>query len=326
MKMRPSPWRAAVAALLTAASGAVLVPTTAQAAAPQVKAQAPGYYRMMLGDFEITALSDGTLDLPVDKLLTNIKPAQLDKALARAHLKSPVETSVNAYLINTGSQLVLVDSGAGNLYGPTLGKLVANLKAAGYQPEQVDAVLITHMHPDHIGGLMTGDKRTFPNATVHVDKADADFWLNADNMQKAPAEMQPMFQGATAMLTPYATADKLKPFTGDTELVPGIKSLGAHGHTPGHSNYSVESKGQKLVLWGDLVHAAAVQFPEPSVSIQFDTDSKAALAQRKKAFADAAKQGHWVGAAHISFPGLGHVGGQGKGYEYIPANYTTKLQ
>ncbi len=324
MTMRTSLWRAAIAAVLTTASGAALVPATARAAAPQVKTQAPGYYRMMLGDFEITALSDGTIELPTDKLLTHITPAQLDKALTRAYLKTPVETSVNAYLINTGSQLVLVDTGAGTLYGPTLGRLVANLKASGYQPEQVDAILITHLHPDHIGGLMTGDQRTFPNATVHVDKADLDFWLSADNLKKAPAEMQPMFQGATAMLTPYSTADKLRPFTGDTELVPGIKTLGAHGHTPGHSNYSVESKGQKLVLWGDLLHVASVQFPEPSVTIQFDTDSKAAMAQRKKLFADAAKQGYWVGPAHASFPGLGHVGPDGKGYQYFPANYTTR--
>lgn len=324
MKMRTSPWRAAVAAVLTVASGAALVPATTQAAAPQLKAQAPGYYRMMLGDFEVTALSDGTVDLPVDKLLTHIKPAQLEKALSRAHLKAPVETSVNAYLINTGSQLVLVDTGAGNLFGPTLGKLMANLKAAGYQPEQVDAVLITHMHSDHLGGLMAGDKRAFPNATVHLAKAEADFWLSADNMKKAPAEMQTTFQNATAMLTPYSTADKLKPFAGDTELVPGIKAITTPGHTPGHSTYSVESKGQKLVLWGDLMHVAAVQFADPSVTIQFDTDSKAAAAQRKKAYADAAKQGYWFGAAHVSFPGIGHVAPEGKGYVYFPANYTTK--
>jgi glyoxylase-like metal-dependent hydrolase (beta-lactamase superfamily II) len=324
MKLRTSPWHATLAAVLTAASGAVLVPATAQAAAPQVKTQAPGYYRMMLGDFEITALSDGTVDLPVDKLLTHIKPAQLEKALSRAYLKPPVESSVNSFLINTGSHLVLVDAGAGSLYGSTLGKLLANLKAAGYQPEQVDAVLITHLHPDHLGGLAAGDKPAFPNATVHLDKAEADFWLSADNMKKAPAEAQSMFQGATAILALYSKADKLKPFEGDTELVPGIKSLATPGHTPGHSLYAVESKGQKLVLWGDLLHVAAVQFAEPSVTIQFDSDSKAAAAQRKKAFADAAKQGYWVGAAHVSFPGIGHVASEGKGYVYFPANYTTK--
>jgi glyoxylase-like metal-dependent hydrolase (beta-lactamase superfamily II) len=324
MKMRSLPWRAAVAAALTLASGTALVPTTAQAAAPQVKTQAPGYYRLMLGDFEITALSDGTLELPLDKLLTNVKPAQVEKAFARAYLKSPVEGSFNAFLINTGSALVLVDTGAGNLYGPTLGKLQASLKAAGYQPEQIDAVLITHLHSDHIGGLMAGDKRAFPNATVHLAKAEADYWMSADNMKKAPAEAQSMFQSAMAMLTPYATADKLKPFEADTDLVPGIKAVLTVGHTPGHSNYVVESKGQKLMLLGDLLHVAAVQFPDPSVTVQFDTDSKAAAAQRKKVLADAAKQGYWLGFAHVSFPGLGHVTSEGKGYVYVPALYSTK--
>lgn len=324
MTMRSSPWRAAIAAAFTAASGAVLAPAAALAAAPQVKTQAPGYYRMMLGDFEITALSDGTVELPFDKLL-NIKPDQLNKALSRAALKVPVESSVNAFLINTGSKLVLVDTGAGNLFGPTLGKLQASLKAAGYQPEQVDAVVITHLHPDHLGGLVAGDKLAFPNATVHMAKAEADFWTNAENAKKAPAEAQSMFQQATAMLTPVTTAGKLKPFEGDTELVPGIKAVNTPGHTPGHSVYSVESKGQKLVLWGDLMHIAAVQFPDPSVTIQFDSDSKAAAAQRKKAYADAAKNGYWIAASHLPFPGIGHIAPEGKGYVYFAAPYTTKF-
>lgn len=325
MTMRSSPWRAAIAAALTAASGAVLAPASALAAAPQVKTQAPGYYRMMLGDFEITALLDGTVELPFDKLLTNIKPDQLNKALSRAALKTPVESSVNAFLINTGSKLVLVDTGAGNLFGPTLGKLQASLKAAGYQPEQIDAVLITHLHPDHLGGLVAGDKLAFPNATVHLAKAEADFWTNAENAKKAPADAQSGFQQATAMLTPYTTAGKLKPFEGDTELVPGIKAINTPGHTAGHSVYSVESKGQKLVLWGDLMHIAAVQFPDPSVTIQFDNDSKAAAAQRKKAYADAAKNGYWIAAAHLPFPGIGHIAPEGKGYVYFAAPYTTKF-
>ena len=126
------------------------------AAAPMVKTQAPGYYRMMLGDFEVTALSDGTLPLPVDKVLNN-PAAKTEKALARAFQKAPLETSFNAYLINTGEKLVLIDTGAAGLFGPTLGNLLANLKAAGYTPEQVDEIYITHMHPDHVGGLMAGE-------------------------------------------------------------------------------------------------------------------------------------------------------------------------
>ncbi|MES2423470.1 MAG: MBL fold metallo-hydrolase [Pseudomonadota bacterium] len=287
-----------------------------------VKASAPGYYRMMLGEFEVTALSDGTVDLPVNKLLTGTTPAKVDAALAKAYLKSPLETSVNGYLINTGAKLVLVDAGAAGLFGPTLGKLLANLKAAGYQPEQVDEIYITHMHPDHVGGLATGDKPAFPNALVRADKHDADFWLSQANLDKAPDASKDFFKGAMASLNPYVKAGKFKPFDGDTDLVPGVRAIASRGHTAGHSIYVVESKGEKLVLWGDLMHVAAVQFNDPAVTIQFDTDSKAAAAQRKKAYAEAAKQGYLVAGAHLSFPGIGRVRADGKGYRWIPVNYS----
>jgi glyoxylase-like metal-dependent hydrolase (beta-lactamase superfamily II) len=270
----------------------------------------------------VTALCDGTVALPVDTLLTNTTKAKVDKALARSFLKPPVETSVNGYLVNTGAKLVLIDTGAAKLFGPTLGNLADSLKAAGYQPEQVDEVYITHMHADHVGGLMNGDKLAFPNAIVRADQHDADFWLSQANLDKAPAAMKGFFQGAQASLNPYVAAGKFKAFDGDTDLVPGIKAVAARGHTPGHSIYRVESQGQTLVLWGDLMHVAAVQFPEPAVTIQFDTDSKNAAIQRKRAYAEAAKQGYLVGSAHLAFPGLGHLRTDGKGYAWVPLNYS----
>ena len=317
--MLPAPRQAL--SLAFAAVCAAVTAGNSLAAAPQVKTQAPGYYRVMLGDFEVTALSDGTVQLPVDKLLTNTRPGQVDKALKRDFLKAPLDTSVNGYLVNTGSKLVLIDTGAANLFGPTLGNLIANLKAAGYQPEQVDEIYITHMHADHVGGLMAGDKLAFPNATVRADQHDADFWLSKANLDKAPADAKGFFQGAMASLNPYVAAGKFKPFDGDTELVPGIKAVAARGHTPGHSTYLVESQGQKLALWGDLMHVAAVQFAQPSVTIQFDTDSQAAAAQRKRAYAAAVKQGYLVGSAHLAFPGLGHLRRDGAGYAWVPVNY-----
>ncbi len=305
-----------------AAFGALVLAAGAQAAAPQVKTQAPGFYRTMLGDFEVTALFDGVIELTPKELLTNTTHAQVGKLLERSFESDKVPTSVNGYLINTGEKLVLVDSGAADKFGPTLGRLQANLKAAGYQPEQVDMVLITHMHGDHVGGLVVDGKLAFPNATVHAGKEDADFWLSEAVMKKAPADSQMFFQIAQASLNPYVQAGKFKPITGNTELVPGIKAVAAPGHTPGHTIYTVESKGQKLVLWGDLMHVAAVQFAQPQVTIAFDTDSKAAAAQRKKAYIDAAKQGYIVGAAHLPFPGLGHLRAEGKGYTFIPLDYT----
>ena len=311
-----------IRALLAAVAVSIIaIGFPAHAAAPLAKTQPPGYYRIMLGDFEITALSDGTIPLPMDTLLTNTSPGKVQKALDRWYLKEPVDTSVNAYLINTGAKLILVDAGAGVLFGPTVGKLANNLQAAGYRPEQVDEVYITHMHGDHVGGLMAGDKLAFPNATVRADKHDADFWLSQANMDAAPKDAKDFFKGAMASINPYIAAGKFKTFDGDTDLVPGIKAMASPGHTPGHITYIVESKGEKLALWGDLMHVAAVQFAEPSVTIKFDTDPKSAAAQRKRAYADAARRGYWVAAAHLAFPGIGHVRTEGKAYAWVPANY-----
>jgi glyoxylase-like metal-dependent hydrolase (beta-lactamase superfamily II) len=294
----------------------------AAAGAPQAKGQAPGWYRMMVGDFEVTALSDGTVGLPVDKLLTNTTPAHVQSVLAKSYLKVPVETSVNGFLVNTGSKLVLIDAGAANLFGPTLGNLVNNLKASGYQPEQVDEIYITHLHADHVGGIAANGQTVFPNAIVRTDKRDGDFWLSKENLEKAPEAMKGFFQGAQASMKPYVDAGKYKPFDGNTELVPGIRAVASYGHTPGHTVYAIESKGQKMMFWGDLMHVAAVQFPEPSVTIQFDTDSKRAAPQRQKAYADAAKGGYYVAIAHVSFPGIGQLRSEGKGYRWLPVNYS----
>jgi glyoxylase-like metal-dependent hydrolase (beta-lactamase superfamily II) len=306
---------------LLAAACAALVAAPALASAPMAKTPAPGYFRMMLGDFEITPLNDGTADLPVDQLLKQ-KPELTKAALEKSWLKLPLETSDNAFLVNTGSKLVLVDTGAGALFGPTLGKLVANLKAAGYQPEQVDEIYITHMHADHVGGLVSQGKLVFPNATVRADKAEADFWLSEENMNKAPADKKGFFQGAMAAVGPYVKAGHFKPFEGNVELVPGIRANAEHGHTPGHTTYLVESRGQKLLLIGDLIHVAAVQMEHPSVTIGFDSDEKAALAARLREFDAAAKGGYLIGGAHLQFPGVGHLKAEGKGYRWVPVNFT----
>ena len=309
-------------AVATIAAAALMTGVSASASAPQQKTQAPGYYRLMLGDFEVTALSDGTFPMETSKLLTNITPKQLDSALHRAFLTEPPEASVNAFLINTGSKLVLIDTGAGVLFGPSVGKLLGNLQAAGYQAEQVDEVYITHMHGDHVGGLVTDSKPAFPNALVRAGQADADFWLSKAAMEAAPKEQKDGFQGAMTSLNPYVASGKFKPIVADGELVPGIRARLAAGHTPGHTVYVVESKGQKLLVWGDLMHFAAAQFPDPAVTIRFDSDSPAAAAQRKKIFAEAAASGEWVAGAHLSFPGLGHLRVSGTGYIYVPANYS----
>src|SRR5256885_8018725 len=305
-----------------AAAVLVAAATASHAGAPMQKTQAPGFYRLMLGDFEVTALFDGAIGLEPTKLLTRTTPAQVKQLLGRSFEQEPLPTSVNAYLVNTGEKLVLVDAGTGKFFGPDLGSIVANLKAAGYQPEQVDEIYITHMHADHLGGLVDGDKAAFPNAVVRLDKHDADFWLNAANAEKAPKDLKDFFKMASASVQPYVSAGRLKPFDGDTSLVNGVRAVAARGHTPGHTVYVVESKGQKLALWGDLMHVAAVQFIIPDITIAFDNDPKAAAQQRKKAYAEAARGGYLVGSAHLPFPGLGHLRAEGKGYHFVPVDYT----
>ena len=170
---------------------------------------------------------------------------------------------------------------------------------------------------------MADGKAVFPNAVVRADMREGAFWLSADNMAKAPDDAKGFFQGAMASLKPYVDAGKLKPFDGETELVPGIRAIPARGHTPGHTIYAIESQGNKLVVWGDLMHVAAVQFAMPSTTIQFDSDPKAAAPARIKNYADAAKLGYYVAVAHVSFPGIGKLRADGRGYDWIPANYVS---
>jgi len=309
----------------------LLAATLCLGAAPLQKTQAPGFYRMMVGDFEVTALSDGTNSLPVAALLRNVSAGELKKQLAAAFLKDPVETSFNAFLVNTGSKLVLIDTGAGTLMGPGTGHLLANLQAAGYQPEQVDEVYLTHMHGDHIGGMITGDERTFPNAVVRADSKEAKYWLNAQEMNRAPKEARGQFEAAQNHFNPYVASGQFQTFDGaaagarGVTLVPGIRALATHGHTPGHTSYMIESHGAKLLVLGDLVHVSAVQLPKPAVGIRFDIDPPAAIEQRAHVFADAAAQGYWVAGAHLSFPGIGHLRRAGAGYVWLPVNYGTQF-
>lgn len=322
-----NPSVARVAAALLFALSAVAVPalvTPAHAAAPLRGEQAPGYYRIMIGDIEVTALSDGTIDFPMDTLLTGERPEQIRAAFGKAFQRLPAESSMNQFLVNTGGRLVLVDAGAGTFFGPTLGRTLASLRAAGYTPEQVDDVVITHMHLDHTGGLVHDGERSFPNATVHIARAEHDFWMQPANASKVPEGVRQSFAVAREALQPYSDAGKLVTFDGEAVIAPGVRAIRLPGHTVGHTGYAIESRGETLLAWGDVVHAAAIQFADPSVRIVWDSDGQAARRERDAVLAQAAKEGFIVAGAHLPFPGLGHVtrAADGKGYVFVPVTYT----
>ena len=308
----------AVAACLFSA---VLLNSTAYAEAPIIKTQPQGFYRTMVGDIEVTALSDGK------NMRSNAQQLQLlqgDKdeikdLLNRSYPDGQAETSANAFVINTGSKLVLVDAGNGKMGSPAMGNVVNNLIAAGYQPENIDEVYLTHMHGDHVGGLVSGIERAFQNATVFANRIEAEFWLSDSNMNATPDSAKRTFQAAKATIIPYINAGKFKTFEGSINLIPGIRAEALFGHTPGHTVYFIESKGKTLVLWGDVIHVSAVQFENPSVTISFDSDSVEAAKARHQILALAAKNSWIIGGSHLLFPGLGYVRtNSDKGYTFLP--------
>jgi glyoxylase-like metal-dependent hydrolase (beta-lactamase superfamily II) len=316
--------------LIFAVITAVLIITTSYifpgiAIDKTVKTQVPGVYQFKLGDFTIAALSDGTVPQDLPKLLTNTNSAEIDRLLHHSFLANPVEASINAFLIDTGDKQVLVDTGSGELFGELGGKLQVSLKAAGYAPEAIDLVLLTHIHTDHSGGLVKGGKLMFPNATVYVGKPDVDLWLNPANAARSQLDRR-YFDEAIKTVKPYLDAGKLKPFSGETVILPGITALPTPGHTPGHSFYVVESRGDRIEFWGDIIHFASVQFPKPEITIVYDVDPNAAAAQRAKQFARAETSRHLVAAAHLPFPGVGHIRAENKGYTWVPVDYRWREQ
>jgi glyoxylase-like metal-dependent hydrolase (beta-lactamase superfamily II) len=243
--------------------------------------------------------------------------------MARQFLKGPaVQTAVNAYLVNTGSHLILVDAGAAKLFGPGLGHVADNLRAAGYTPEQVDIVLLTHLHGDHVNGLVSADgQRVFANAEVWSAKADNDFWLSEAIAAKAPADAQAFFKMSRDAAAPYLAAGRWRTFDSDRELLPGVASVDTRGHTPGHASFMFTSAGQRLLILGDLVHNHAVQFARPDAAFEFDVDPRQAVVTRRQVFARAAKERLMVAGMHLPFPGIGHVRKEKKGYAWVPAEF-----
>ena len=253
---------------------------------PILRNQAPGFFRYALGNLVVTALYDGyvTLD-PMS--LSGITDEERKSDLARQLLPTSgaLDTSVNAFLIHNGERLILIDAGSAHFAGPSMGRLLDNIAAAGYKPEDVDTILLTHMHPDHIGGI-TNDKgeALFVNATVWAHKDDADFWLDNDLAATLAEDQRPFFTIAQDAAAPYIASDRFKTFIQGDDLIPDLVSVvDARGHTPGHTAFMVTSAGDKMLFWGDISHLPSIQLPHPGATIELDVMSLVPLIYRSRA-------------------------------------------
>ncbi|MCZ4281399.1 MBL fold metallo-hydrolase [Kiloniella laminariae] len=317
---------AAGAGLLSSVGGSgALIGSSLAAAAPS-GSQSPGVYRFTVGAFEVTALLDGYIDADPALIpeFDRSVASELYRSQFRAPLGEKVRIGVNCFVINTGDKLVLVDSGTADKYGPTVGKLPENLRVAGIAPESIDAILITHMHIDHISGISSADgKALFPNAELIVHKADWDFWHDDAVIAKAAEFMQTNALNSRAMALPYQK--RLTLIEEDGEILPGIEAMALPGHTPGHMGCLLRSDGQELLIWGDVVHFSALQFAYPEWSVVFDVDMAQAKQTRRRMLDRVAADRVAVLGSHLDFPGLGHVARDGDSFRYVPSSWQYQI-
>jgi len=301
--------------------------TSVLAAAPQHHDQVAGFYRLKVGDLEVTALFDG--GRAVDPHLLGGEKVALD-VVAAALREEPhmLDSVAMGFLVNTGKQLILVDAGAGTWWRPEVfGRLGNSLRSAGYSPEEVDLVLLTHLHPDHIGGLTTHDgQRVFPNAQIFVSKTESDFWLSPDIAAHASKDAQPFFDIARAVAAPYIKAGKWHTFSGSEEIADGMKLVPLPGHTRGQTGYEFSSNGQRILFWGDIVHAPRVQLQHPEVTMVYDMDPTAAAATRNRLLPVLCSEDALIAGPHMPYPGMGRLYKDGNGYRWASVMYIDRWE
>jgi glyoxylase-like metal-dependent hydrolase (beta-lactamase superfamily II) len=298
----------------------------AAAAEPAAAKQAPGIYRYKIGSYELTALYDGIWYRPItDKFIRNAPFAEVERALSDAFMPADqLATPFTTLVVNTGSKLVLVDTGTGGQIGPQAGVLGDNLSAAGIDPKAVDLVVISHFHPDHINGIKDKDNSlVFPNAEIMVSAPEWAFWMDDANMNAAPAELKLTFRNQRRIFADIAK--QITRFQPGAEVAPGIETLGAPGHTPGHTVFAIHSGDQSLMVLGDTAQHPAVFARHPDWQAAFDIDGDAAVATRKKLFDRAAADRMLVTGYHFPFPACGHLVKTAGGYEHVPVLWQPTL-
>jgi glyoxylase-like metal-dependent hydrolase (beta-lactamase superfamily II) len=291
---------------------------SALARAPMLGTQAPYFYRFKLGSAEATIVSDGPLPLgdPHANFL-GLSTEEMDQQLRDNFL--PNDNAVleqNALVLNTGDKLVLFDTGLGtlDLFGPTTGKLMNSLKQAGINPEDVDAVVMTHAHIDHCGACMADDgSRHFPNAEYFITEADYKFWTDPT---KVPEQFKVFLETAQKNLTP--NLDRIHFFKDGEEILPGIQAIYTPGHTVGHTVFMIEQGGEQLCFIGDLAHHPVLLLQKPLTEFKYDTDPKQSAQSRVKMLGRLADERIALLAYHFAWPGIGHVARADEGFRFFP--------
>ncbi|WP_417714346.1 MBL fold metallo-hydrolase [Pseudophaeobacter arcticus] len=300
-------------------SGRALAQDTDQTAAPTTGLP-PVLHQFSIGDARVTVLLDGHLPLGT-QLFANFDADKANAVLAKGlHQMTPagLQIPVQGYLVERGSEKILIDAGTADLMGPNLGAMRAGLAAMGVKPSEISTVLLTHMHPDHSGGLVAGDgTAVFANAELVVSQVEWEFWHDDAIMASVPENSRGFFQMARMTVAPYQ--NRLRLIAGEDTVLAGFTALPLPGHTPGHTGYMLDSGGEQLLFWGDIIHSTALQFAYPDWTIAFDTDPQLTAATRHKMLDRAATDGLLLTGSHIDFPGLGRVLRQTEGYAYQPA-------
>ena len=307
----------------TALAAAAAFVRPAGAVAPLSGQQGPGVYRYKLGHYQLTALYDGTWFFPIgNKFVRNASGATVKKAQAAAFLRPRVvPISFTALLVNTGSKLVLIDTGTAGQITNTAGYLLGNLAAAGVAPSAIDTIVISHFHPDHIDGIKTKDgNKVFANAEILVPEPEWKFWMDDANMSRAKGRNKGSvlryFLNARRIFGDIA--NEVRPFKPGAEVAPGIVSIPAYGHTPGHTAFAIHSGNQSMLAMSDTAREPWLFVRHPEWQPSYDMDGPLAVATRKAMLDRAAADRMLVEAFHFPFPACGHIEKTGTGYELVP--------
>ena len=270
--------------------------------------------KRMIGAIEVTSLWDGPLPSALDKIPDALHRAEAEALIATAG-PDALTMEVYGFLLRLGERLALIDAGAGRLMSPELGKLHAALSAQGVAPQQVDTIFMTHLHRDHFGGLADGEgKAAFPNAELVLHEKEAGFWLDT-RFDDMPRRSRRYYDATQQTLALYA--DRLRRVK-DNESISGVSPHLAPGHTPGHTGWLVQSGGQSILAWGDLIHIAHIHLPAPHIAMEYDLDPVVAKQSRMRVLDWVTTDQILVAGAHLPMPGIGAIVRKGNAYAYEP--------